>query len=163
MIQEKSIYTVLEEIRPLNILLVDDDPDFVEAVKVIVENGGYDVRVAYDGQEGLEEVAEQKPDRSLGRVLGQHTSQFQDTHGADRVVVGARPRMIQVAGEMNLLIGLVRSPNRSRCKAIGTVFMRRQYPGVKQNLLSGCHALLQLARFSERDHEAEGFRVGKTG
>ena len=44
------------------ILLVDDDPDFVEAVKVIVENGGYDVRVAYDGQEGLEEVAEQKPD-----------------------------------------------------------------------------------------------------
>jgi len=44
------------------ILLVDDDPDFVEAVKVIVESGGYDVRVAYDGQEGLEEVAEQKPD-----------------------------------------------------------------------------------------------------
>jgi two-component system, OmpR family, alkaline phosphatase synthesis response regulator PhoP len=44
------------------ILLIDDDPDFVEAVKVIVENGGYDVRVAYDGQEGLEAVAEQKPD-----------------------------------------------------------------------------------------------------
>ena len=44
------------------ILLVDDDPDFVEAVRVIVENGGYDVRVAYDGQEGLEAVAEQKPD-----------------------------------------------------------------------------------------------------
>ena len=44
------------------ILLVDDDPDFVEAVKVIVESGGYEVRVAYDGQEGLEAVAEQKPD-----------------------------------------------------------------------------------------------------
>lgn len=44
------------------ILLIDDDPDFVEAVKVIVENGGYDVRVAYDGQEGLEAVAEEKPD-----------------------------------------------------------------------------------------------------
>jgi two-component system alkaline phosphatase synthesis response regulator PhoP len=44
------------------ILLVDDDPDFVEAVKVIVENGGYEVRVAYDGQEGLEAVAEEKPD-----------------------------------------------------------------------------------------------------
>lgn len=44
------------------ILLVDDDPDFVEAVKVIVESGGYDVQVAYDGQEGLEAVAEQKPD-----------------------------------------------------------------------------------------------------
>jgi len=44
------------------ILLVDDDPDFVEAVKVIVESGGYDVQVAYDGQEGLEAVAENKPD-----------------------------------------------------------------------------------------------------
>lgn len=45
-----------------NILLVDDDPDFVEAVRVIVENGGYNVRVAYDGQEGLDAVAEAKPD-----------------------------------------------------------------------------------------------------
>ena len=44
------------------ILLIDDDPDFVEAVKVIVENGGYDVRVAYDGAEGLEAVAQEKPD-----------------------------------------------------------------------------------------------------
>ena len=44
------------------ILLVDDDPDFVEAVKVIVESGGYDVRIAYDGEEGLEAVAEEKPD-----------------------------------------------------------------------------------------------------
>ncbi len=44
------------------ILLIDDDPDFVEAVKVIVENGGYEVRVAYDGAEGLEAVALEKPD-----------------------------------------------------------------------------------------------------
>lgn len=44
------------------ILLIDDDPDFVEAVKVIVENGGYAVEVAYDGQEGLEAAAEKKPD-----------------------------------------------------------------------------------------------------
>ena len=44
------------------ILLVDDDPDFVEAVRVIVENGGYEVEVAYDGKEGLEAVAARKPD-----------------------------------------------------------------------------------------------------
>ncbi|MDR3631128.1 MAG: response regulator [Desulfocapsaceae bacterium] len=43
------------------ILLIDDDPDFVEAVKVIVENGGYEVKVAYDGEEGLEAVAAEKP------------------------------------------------------------------------------------------------------
>ncbi len=44
------------------ILLIDDDPDFVEAVRVIVESGGYAVRVAYDGQEGLAAVAEERPD-----------------------------------------------------------------------------------------------------
>ena len=44
------------------ILLVDDDPDFVEAVKVIVESGGYEVQVAYDGEEGLEAVAAKRPD-----------------------------------------------------------------------------------------------------
>ena len=43
------------------ILLVDDDPDLVAAV-VILEKGGYDVNVAYDGKEGLEAVAEQRPD-----------------------------------------------------------------------------------------------------
>ena len=44
------------------ILLIDDDPDFVEAVRVIIASGGYDVRVAYDGAEGLEAVAQEKPD-----------------------------------------------------------------------------------------------------
>ena len=44
------------------ILLIDDDPDFVEAVKVIVESGGYNVRVAYDGKEGLAAVEEEQPD-----------------------------------------------------------------------------------------------------
>ena len=44
------------------VLLVDDDPDFIEAVKVIVESGGYDVQVAYDGKEGIEAVAQDKPD-----------------------------------------------------------------------------------------------------
>jgi len=44
------------------VLLVDDDPDFVEAVKVIVESGGYNVQIAYDGKEGLEAVKAAKPD-----------------------------------------------------------------------------------------------------
>ena len=44
------------------LLLVDDDPDFVEATKLILEKGGYDVTVAYDGNEGFEKIKEQKPD-----------------------------------------------------------------------------------------------------
>jgi two-component system alkaline phosphatase synthesis response regulator PhoP len=51
------------------ILLVDDDPDFVEAVKTVVTNGGYDVDVAYDGKEALEKVAKQKPDLVILDVM----------------------------------------------------------------------------------------------
>ncbi|MBI5526134.1 MAG: response regulator [Deltaproteobacteria bacterium] len=51
------------------ILLVDDDPDFVEAVKAVVTNGGYDVDVAYDGKEALEKAAKQKPDLVILDVM----------------------------------------------------------------------------------------------
>lgn len=51
------------------VLLVDDDPDFVEAVKVIVESGGYDVRVASDGKEGIEAVAQDRPDLIILDVM----------------------------------------------------------------------------------------------
>ncbi len=51
------------------ILLIDDDPDFVEAVRVIIASAGYDVRVAYDGAEGLEAVAQEKPDLIILDVM----------------------------------------------------------------------------------------------
>ncbi len=44
------------------ILLVDDDPDFVEAVKTVLESAAYDVTVAYDGEECMEKVGGVKPD-----------------------------------------------------------------------------------------------------
>jgi len=44
------------------VLVVDDDPDFVDAVKSVIEKGGYQVDVAYDGKEGLERVSQSKPD-----------------------------------------------------------------------------------------------------
>jgi len=46
----------------LKILLVDDDPDFVDATTKILESGGYDVVVAMDGEEGLRKTKEEKPD-----------------------------------------------------------------------------------------------------
>lgn len=44
------------------VFLVDDDPDFVEAVRAVVESDGYLCEVAYDGQECLDRVGEVKPD-----------------------------------------------------------------------------------------------------
>jgi two-component system alkaline phosphatase synthesis response regulator PhoP len=44
------------------ILLVDDDPDLVEAVSTILESKGYAVAVAYGGVEGLKKVKTENPD-----------------------------------------------------------------------------------------------------
>jgi DNA-binding response OmpR family regulator len=47
---------------PKKILLIDDDPDFVEATRTVLESEPYEVAVAYDGNEGLVKVREEQPD-----------------------------------------------------------------------------------------------------
>ena len=44
------------------ILLVDDDRDFVEATKLVLESKPYEVIVAYDGDEGLAKARRDRPD-----------------------------------------------------------------------------------------------------
>jgi CheY-like chemotaxis protein len=44
------------------ILLVDDDPDFVEATKLVLESKPYKVITACDGNEGLAKARQEKPD-----------------------------------------------------------------------------------------------------
>lgn len=44
------------------ILLVDDDADFVEATKIVLESKPYEVIVASEGNEGLRKAHEEKPD-----------------------------------------------------------------------------------------------------
>jgi two-component system alkaline phosphatase synthesis response regulator PhoP len=51
------------------ILLVDDDVDFVEATKLILESKSYDVTVAYDGQEGLKRVKTEEPNLIILDVM----------------------------------------------------------------------------------------------
>jgi two-component system alkaline phosphatase synthesis response regulator PhoP len=44
------------------ILIVDDDPDLVEAVTMILESKNYDVAAAYGGVEGLQKAKTENPD-----------------------------------------------------------------------------------------------------
>jgi CheY-like chemotaxis protein len=44
------------------ILLIDDDVDFVEATKIVLESKPYEVIVAYDGDDGLQKAREENPD-----------------------------------------------------------------------------------------------------
>jgi len=51
------------------ILLVDDDADFVESTKTILESKPYEVIVASNGDEGLQKARAEKPDLILLDVI----------------------------------------------------------------------------------------------
>ena len=55
--------------KKAKILLVDDDIDFVEATKTVLESKPYEVIVAHEGEEGLRKAREEKPDLILLDVI----------------------------------------------------------------------------------------------
>ena len=55
--------------KKAKILLVDDDVDFVEATKTILEGNSYEVIVAYEGDEGLRKAKEESPDLILLDII----------------------------------------------------------------------------------------------
>ena len=59
------------------ILLVDDDPDFVEATKVVLESQPYKVITALSGEEGLKKAREEKPDLVLLDIIMPGVDGFQ--------------------------------------------------------------------------------------
>ena len=59
------------------ILLVDDDPDFVEATKVVLESKPYRVITALSGGEGLKKVREERPDLVLLDIIMPGVDGFQ--------------------------------------------------------------------------------------
>jgi len=44
------------------ILVIDDDKDMVEALKIILEGESYKVKAAFDGKQGLEIIRKERPD-----------------------------------------------------------------------------------------------------
>ncbi len=59
----------MKEMSGKKILLVDDDADFVEATKLILESKSYDVVVSYDGKEGLKKVQTEEPNLIILDVM----------------------------------------------------------------------------------------------
>ena len=51
------------------ILVVDDDPDFVEATRIVLEGAGYAVVSAADGDESLQVIRAEKPDLVILDVI----------------------------------------------------------------------------------------------
>jgi two-component system alkaline phosphatase synthesis response regulator PhoP len=73
------------------VLLVDDDADFCEATKLLLESTGFEVVLAYDGKDGLEKIREEKPDLVILDVM------MPEMNGYDVcVVLKADPELKQI-------------------------------------------------------------------
>ena len=55
--------------KKAKILLIDDDVDFVEATKTVLESKPYEIIVAHEGNEGLRKAKEEKPDLIILDVI----------------------------------------------------------------------------------------------
>ncbi|MDA8217998.1 MAG: response regulator [Dehalococcoidales bacterium] len=55
--------------EPTKILLVDDDPDFLEATRMVLESQPYQVFTAQNGVEGLKMARETRPDLIILDVI----------------------------------------------------------------------------------------------
>ena len=55
--------------KKAKILLVDDDIDFVESTRIVLESNSYEVIVALEGDEGLRKAREEKPDLILLDII----------------------------------------------------------------------------------------------
>ena len=51
------------------ILIIDDDPDYVEAVSAMIESRGHKVEAASDSTKGLKKINDNKPDLIILDVM----------------------------------------------------------------------------------------------
>jgi len=56
------------------ILVIDDDPDYQEAVQTILESAGFAVIPAYTKDEGMEKVTTEEPDLIILDIMMEHTT-----------------------------------------------------------------------------------------
>jgi len=63
--------------KKTRILLVDDDVDFIDLNKAVLENHGFDVMSAFSGREGLDKVRFEQPDLIvLDLMMEKHDTGF---------------------------------------------------------------------------------------
>lgn len=59
------------------ILVVDDEPDMVEMLELILKSASYEVIAAYDGQEGVEKAKAERPDAIILDLMMPRKDGFQ--------------------------------------------------------------------------------------
>jgi len=104
------------------ILLIDDDHDFVEATKMLLEAKGFEVSSAFGGEEGISKAISEKPDIILLDVMMSHPAEGFDI--ARKLNSGEETKhipLVLITGirkEMNLPFGFAPDKNMLPVKAV---------------------------------------------
>jgi CheY-like chemotaxis protein len=100
MIQEKSIYAILEEIRELNIMLVDDDMASQFIIAKCLENLGDNLDICDSPAAAIERVSQHKYDLILVDLNLPVVNGFELSKSLKRAsrVNGSRPIIIGITG-----------------------------------------------------------------
>lgn len=59
------------------VLLVDDDPDFVDSIETLLKRNGYEVVTGFDGNEAIAKAKSEKPDAMVLDVMMPHKDGYQ--------------------------------------------------------------------------------------
>jgi CheY-like chemotaxis protein len=82
--------------QPKKLLIIDDDPDFVDGIKAILEGAGYETDVAYNPKAGLEALNTKKHDLLLLDIMM--------GRGAEGIMIARKMRKDPVLKELPVLI-----------------------------------------------------------
>jgi DNA-binding response OmpR family regulator len=159
--------SAMSAIRPLRILVVDDDPAMVGAITALVGTEGHQVITAYDGLTAVRRFREERPDLVLLDLAMPGPDGF--TVAGQMRASGDVPILV-VSGESNeqakvraLEIGaddyLVKPFGRAELLARIRALMRRAGPAAERSAAAGGLTLGAL-RIEPGRHEA---RVGEQG
>ena len=79
-----------------NLLMIDDDPDFVAGIKSILEGANYNVEVAYNPKDGFDRLEKSPPDLLLLDIMM--------GRGAEGIMIARKLRKDPVLRQIPVLI-----------------------------------------------------------
>src|SRR5262245_39107367 len=123
----------------LSVLVVDDDPDYVDTTAALLRCSGYNVAVARSGQEAIAKAAALGPDVVLLELAMPGTRGYALAEGLRLICVGKQPLLVAVSG-----YGRAEDEQASREAGIDLHLVKPVEPAALSRLLdrcaSDCHA-----------------------
>ncbi len=85
-------------VRPVRVLVVDDNRDAADSLKVLLESANQDVRTAYDGSAALEVARSFQPELVLLDIGMPHMDGYEAARRMRAMQLETRPRLVALTG-----------------------------------------------------------------